>query len=60
MNSGSAQLDSLLTRYTNKKEREILEQYAGGPVGLWEANQLAGGGGVPLPPPIGTKLVGQC
>ncbi|KAI3438157.1 hypothetical protein D9Q98_000595 [Chlorella vulgaris] len=28
MNSGSASLDSLLLRCTNKKEREILEQYA--------------------------------
>lgn len=30
MNSGSSNLDALLLKYTNKKEREILESYAGG------------------------------
>lgn len=29
MNTGSPNLDALLLKLTNKKEREILEQYAG-------------------------------
>lgn len=33
MNSGSSNLDALLLKYTNKKEREILEAYAGTPGG---------------------------
>ena len=29
MNTGAANLDSLLLQHTNKKEREILDAYAG-------------------------------
>lgn len=36
MNTGSASLDGLLVKFTNKKEREILEQYGGESGERWE------------------------
>lgn len=45
MNSGSQSLDGLLLKYTSKKERDILEGYAGAGLLAGLGGGLAGGVG---------------
>jgi hypothetical protein len=54
MNTGAANLDALLLQHTNKKEREILDAYAGRGSGVgprqWPAKQGPHLAPPPLPP----------